>query len=259
MPEGAGTFEGTVNVYPQLKIPITNRCIGTFQLDSVNATELRVSSKHPNAEELFHGDEFLQGLEHLSWDLIWERQAAIEFELIENTTTTTIGTDGCQLIEYKNVDRLLKKQENRTTSVRQFTNFDLLQRIRDHLISSHLITVSTDRGDGFLNDAALLLAVEHYIKGIIIERHALAEFYSVVETIENQVGGRSILYKWMTKSKINKITQVANTKEYDQRHAPRDPSLMKPLPTNAIVEAALVAKGIIVEFAKRCVGHFNES
>jgi hypothetical protein len=253
MTDVTGRFVSQIRVLPQTALGFNSRSVGHFRLTSIDDSSVEVSSAEPDASQAFGSSAFLKQLEQLAWDLVWERQVAVQFEPALGGSRTVIDDLGRQQIETNLEDRVYFNPENPRAGLESYTNFDLLQRIRDHLIQDHLSGGDSSRLAKLNGNGAVLLAVEHFIKGVVNQPYAMAEFYSVVETIENQIGGRNALNKRMGKAVVDKIVHIANNGEHDQRHPPTDPAKMTPLPPNAISEAAGVARAIIVEYAKGIV------
>jgi len=254
MQQNDGTFEGSLKVSPATDLKFQARQMGQFLLTSTSPEHIAVVSNHSGAEASFKSASFLEDLERLSWDLIWEQQVTVQFELNENTTTTKIDAQGRQEIHFGMQDRMMSNLPGPIAGTRTFTNLDLLQRIRDHIVSKHVATVNPTKSAALQGNAAILVAVEHFIKGIVNRPYALAEFYSVYETIAHQwAGGKAALKAHLTPSKLERITKVANDGQLDLRHPPRNPSAIAPLPPGAVEDAAVVAKEIIVEYARGIV------
>lgn len=252
MPTNPGVFSGTINVIPPTQLALAARAVGSFEVTSANANTVEAKSAHPGAEKNFRSDKFLADLEKLSWDLVWEKQVAVEFQPDMGKRTAT-DDQGRQLITMDFQETADMNAGNPKAGLKSFTNFDLLQRIRDHIVHTHVGGGDASKVTKLMANAAVLLAVEHFIKGVVNRNYALAEFYSVAETVENQIGGRHALTALMTKAKLDKITAFANQPQLDQRHAPANPAAVVPLPPNVIPEAAVVARDIIVEYAKKVV------
>jgi len=247
-----GHFSGAVLVLPATNLHLVARPVGDFELTSVNPGQLRADSNHPEATKLFRSDGFFKALERLAWDLVWENQVAVQFEPSEGKRTV-IDEFGRQKITFEFQETMYSNLGNPRAGLKVYANFDLLQQIRDYLIGAHLAGGDSAKFAKLQGNAAILLAMEHFIKGVVNRAYALAEFYSVVESVENQIGGRHKIVQLMTKQKIDKITRFANDAQLDQRHPPHDPATMAALPPNAVEEAGIVAKEIINEFVKGIV------
>jgi hypothetical protein len=250
MTDDNGTFVSRIVVLPPTPLGLSSRLVGEFVLSSINDASLDARSPHTDAALLFQSHAFHEQLERLAWDLVWERQVAVEFQPELGGTRTVTDGQGRSLMTINLEDRILFNPENPRSGLARFTRFDLLQRIRDYLIEAQLSGGDASKNAKLKGNAAVLLAVEHFVKGVVHQAYAMAEFYSVVETVENQIGGRNALNKRMGKSVVDKIVRLANRDEHDQRHPPLDPASVTPLPSNAISEAAAVAKAVIEEFAK---------
>jgi hypothetical protein len=242
MDDGDNPFHGSIIIHPSLELSFKPRQVGAFLIEPGGPGRLKAWSTDPDAWKLFLSPDFRGALEVLAWDLVWEAQVAVEFE-----------PDSASRGNHLYLHSTIAATGNPKAGLRASSNFDLLQRIRDHLIKKHLAADDHGRSSRLSSDAAVLIALEHYVRGIITTRYTLTALYSVVETIENRLGGRHELFKVIPKSRVDKITSVANQPQYDQRHAPKDPDNVQPLPSHALVEAAIVAKDIITEYAKKVV------
>lgn len=253
MTNGVGKYVSRITVLPPTALNLSSRLVGEFQFTSLDNSSIEASSTHPDAAQLFQSDAFFEQLDRLSWDLVWEQQVAVEFAPALGGRHTVIDEQGLQTITMGVEDRMVSNPENPRYGLMSHKDFDLLQRVRDHLIQDHISGGDPNNLVKLNGNAAVILAVEHFIKGVINQHYAMAEFYLVAETIWKQVGGRHSLDKLITKANVDKITQFANDGELDQRHAPKNPANLKPLPPNVVKDAAAVARDIIVEFAKGIV------
>lgn len=252
MSQPQGVFFGTIKVKPPTGLQLNHRPVGQFQISSVSDDEVEARFTAEDAETLFRGEAFLDELRVLAWDLAWEKQVVVEFEPDQGKRVAE-DVVGRQLITMDIQETAYFNQGNPRAGIKSFTNFDLLQRIRDRIVSVHIANGDPAKARKLMADAAILIAVEHFIKGVVNRQYALAEFYSLAETVENQLGGRHQLTQLMTKAKLDKITSLANQDRYDQRHGPKNPANIVPLPPNAIEEAAAVAREIVLKYAAKIV------
>lgn len=254
MSDTIGVFTCVIHVVPPTPLNLSTRPVDQFALNSIDASNIEASSTHPDAEKQFRSDRFLEGLERLSWDLVWESQVAVQFAVEGSGKRVAVDDRGRQVLTFDIEDRIDFNPGDRKAGIETFGNFGLLQNIRDYLIQRHLAGGDQAKTAKLMGDGATLLAMEHFIKGVVSRSYAFAEFYSVMETIAHQTpGGRKALEVKMTKSTIDKITKFANEGQLDQRHAPKDPGNVLPLPPNAIEDAAMVAKDIILAYTNTIV------
>ncbi|WP_254511395.1 hypothetical protein [Anatilimnocola floriformis] len=254
MTHAVGKFVSQIQVLPHTALGLVSRTVGQFSLTSIDDATVEASSSEASALQEFRSSVFMEKLEQLAWDLVWEQQVAVLFEPALGGNRTLVNEQGQQVVEIHLEDRIEFNPENPRVGLEPYTHFDLLQQIRDHVIKSHLATGNALQATKLQGNAAILLAVEHFVKGVVNRQYALAEFYSVYETIAHQwAGGKAALKAHMTPSKLEKITKIANDGQLDLRHPPKDPTAVAALPPNAIEDAAVVAKEIIVEYAKGIV------
>lgn len=224
-----------------------------FTLTSVADATLEAKSTHPDAEKLLQDPRMLSELEQVSWDLLWEQLVVVEFEPSQYGKRIQTDELGRQLIGIGVGDTFVSNPPNPRAGLKDNAGIDLLQRIRDRIITAHLAGGDAAKAAKLMQDAAVLLAVEHFVKGLVNGAYSLVEFYLVVETVENQIGGRNAIQGIHGKAEIAKITKYANDGQHDQRHAPKSPSTAAPLPLNVVSDAALVARAIIVDYAKKVI------
>lgn len=246
-------FITSIRVDPPTALRLQARPVWEFTLTSVADATLEATSTHPDAEKKLQDPRMLSELEQLSWDLLWEQLVVVEFEPSQYGKRIQTDEHGRQLIDIGVGDTLVSNPPNPRAGLRDNAAIDLLQRIRDRTITAHLAGGDTAKAVKLMRDAAVLLAVEHFVKGLVNGVYSLVEFYLVVETIENQIGGRNAIQAVHGKTEIAKITKYANDEQHDQRHAPKNPSTVAPLPPNVVNDAALVAKVIIVDYAKKVI------
>jgi hypothetical protein len=247
-----GVFRGSIKIHPVVDLKLDPRNINGFEVKSEGVGYLAAQLKARDAWQQFLSQDFIDALEELSWDVLWELLVAVQFE----PSTGVQGEpehDGQKMVMMFVHETVSGDGGNLKVGVQPFQGFDLLQRIRDHAITEYLAAGNVDRAASLSRDATLLLSLEHFFKGLLSPQYALAEFYSVVETIENRIGGRREIYKLIPRAEIDKITSTANKPQLDQRHAPLDATMIYPLPVNAISDAASVAKRLIIEYSKRVV------
>jgi hypothetical protein len=242
----SGVFRGSIIVHPTVDLKLERRTIGGFEVSSSTSKRLTAESLGPDAWSRFLSKEFLAALELLAWDMVWERQVAVEFE--PDSGCQGEMEIGGQQVQMMYIHDTISPSGNPRSGTKSFDGFDLLQRIRDHIIQHHIASGSDGKSS---SNATLLLAVEHFVKGVVRREYAMAEFYLVVETVENWVGGRHELFRLIPKTEVDKITSFANQPQHDQRHAPKDASSVVPLSPTAVPDAALVAKNLIIEFSKQ--------
>ena len=224
-----------------------------FTLTSIADATLEAKSTHSDAEKLLQDSRMLSELEQLSWSLLWEKLVVVEFEPSQYGNRIRIDELGRQLIDAGVGDTIMSNPPNPKAGLRDNATIDLLQRIRDHVISAHLAGGDAGRTAKLMTNAAVLLAVEHFIKGVVNSAYSMVEYYLVAETIWNQVGSRHKLDAIHGKAVIDKITRYANEGQGDQRHAPKNPGAVVLLPPNVVNEAATVAKNIIIDYAKKVI------
>lgn len=231
-----------------------------LELDPIEVDGFRFVSTAPGivkAEPLIPGvtasnarDQLMAPLEHLSWDMIWRRHVAVEFQINDVRGSVEVGGIKHVCVGFEEV-LCMGPGSGRKVGAKAYEGFDLLSRIRDYVIRKHLARADPTRESILKTKAELLLAVEHYVKGVMTPPYALAEFYSVLECIEARLGGRKQLSQTLqiAKADLDKIAYVANHPEFDQRHAPDDAGQLAPLPPDAIPNAASVAATIIEKYA----------
>lgn len=246
-------FTTSIRVEPPTALSLQSRPLWEFTLTSVADATVEAKSTHPDAETLLRDGRILSELEQLSWDLLWEKLVVVEFEPSQYGKRIRIDELGRQLIDASVGDTVLFNPPNPRAGLRDNAAINLLQRIRDRVITAHLAGGDAAKAVKLMGDAAVLLAVEHFVKGLVNGAYSLVEFYLVVETIKNQIGGRNAIQAVHGKTEISKITKYANDGQLDQRHAPKNPSAIAPLPPNIVNEAAVVAKAIIVDYAKKVI------
>jgi hypothetical protein len=183
--------------------------------------------------------------------MIWERLVAVQLEP-GMSRSTKLGDDGTQLVSMHIHETIDAGCGNPKYGVAASSQFGLLQTIRDRIILVHLGGGDPTRARALMQDATLLLALEHFVKGIVNSVYALAEFYSLVETIENRLGSRRKLESQLglTKKDVDKITYLANQTELDQRHAPKDAGAVIPVDEKDVRAAAEMAHTITVQYAR---------
>lgn len=253
MSANPSVFTATVRVEPPTALNLNGRPLWEFTLTSVANDTLEAKSTHPDAEKLLQDERMLDELRHLAWDLLWEKMVAVEFEPSLTGKRVQLDASGRQLIAMGFESRMLSDPPNPRAGLKNNANFDLLQRIRDHVISVHLAGGDASRTTKLMANAAVLLAVEHFIKGVVNSAYSMVEYYLVAETIWNQLGGRHKLDAIHGKAVVDKITRHANEGQLDQRHAPKNLGAVAPVPANVVADAATVAKGVIIDFAKRVI------
>lgn len=92
---------------------------------------------------------------------------------------------------------------------------------RDRIIRKFLAHDNPDHYRRLRADATLVNAVEHLVTAVVHPVHQMAELYSVIEVIENRLGGRREFSKiGLSKSYVDYITSRANRPEHDERHPP---------------------------------------
>jgi len=243
-----GVFCGTIVVHPDADLQLAPRIVDGFEIQSSGIGRLSATTSKPDAWNSFIGKHFLQSLEMLSWDVLWECLIAVQFEP-GSATQGESHHRGRKIVMVHAHDTISSSDGNPRAGIVPHENFGLLQRIRDYIVSRHLAAGNRQRNSALTGDATLLLAIEHFLKGVVLNQYALAEFYSVVETIENRLGGRRALLQSISKAELDKITSYANQPQFNQRHAPIDATAVSPLPQGAVRDAASVAKTLIVSYA----------
>lgn len=245
----AGLCTVSIRVNPSTPLNLSSRTVGTFQLNSINADIVEATTTHPDAERDFRSQPFLGELERLAWDLVWEQLVAVQFELPGDSQRVTKDQQWREIININMEQRIDFNPGNRKSGLDPSGHFDLLQRIRDHVIKHHVAGNDQPKTAKLMGDAPTILAIEHFVKGVVNRQYAFVEFYSVLEIIAHQTaGGRKALESKMTKATIDKIAKYANDAQLDQRHGPKDPQNVQPLPPNAIEDAANVAKTLIIDY-----------
>lgn len=74
-----GEFKGAIIVHPTVDLQLPLRGVGKFTIRSTGPGRLEATSAHADAWRLFIG-EFKTDLVRLSWDMVWERLVAVQFE-----------------------------------------------------------------------------------------------------------------------------------------------------------------------------------
>ncbi len=205
MSDSNSVFRGTIIVKPAVDLQFGTRAVGDFSVRPNGPGRLVAEAEHEDAHDRFTGRAFLAALEILAWDLLWESGVATEFEPGCGSRSNVLR-DG-QMLQMMYVhDTISAGGGNPKAGLRSFENFDLLQRIRDHLIDVHLAQKDPTRLAMLSSRAEVLLAVERYVRALLAPSHAMANLYSLVETIENQYGGRHALIQLVPKKELDKIT-----------------------------------------------------
>lgn len=245
-----GDYRGSVIIHPETDLQLPPRPLGEFTVQSTSPRRLEAASSHVDAPNLFHS-QLPKLLEELSWDMVWERLVAVQFEP-SGGRRDEVGPEGQQIVTMYVHDTISASDGNPKHGIVDSSDFGLLQTIRDRIIAKHLANGDGARTARLMGDATLLIAVEHLVKGVVHSRYSLAEFYSVVETIENRLGNRKVLAATLglTKAEIDLITRFANDPQYDQRHAPHDAANVAAVPAATLQAAAEMARTIISKYAQ---------
>lgn len=245
-----GQYRGSVIIHPENDLQLAPRQLGEFTVQSESAQRLEATSAHVDAPNLFHS-ELPKHLEELSWDMVWERLVAVQFEP-SGGRRDEVGPEGQQVVTMYMHDTISASDGNPKYGIHDSSDFGLLQTIRDRIIAKHLANEDGARTETLMGNATLLIAVEHLVKGVVHSRYALAEFYSVVETVENRLGNRKALTSTLglAKADLNLITRFANEPQYDQRHAPRDAAIIAAIPEATLHSAAEMARTIVSKYAQ---------
>lgn len=245
-----GAYSGSIIIHPHADLQLAPRQLGEFTVHSTSPRLLEATSSHVDAPNLFHS-QLPQHLEVLSWDMVWERLVAVQFEP-SGGRRDEVGPEGQQIVTMYMHDTISTSGGNPKHGILDSSNFGLLQTIRDRIIAKHLANEDAARNVKLMGDAPLLIAVEHLVKGVVHSQYALAEYYSVVETIENRLGNRKALATslGLAKTDLDLITRFANEPQYDQRHAPQDAANVAAVPALTIRSAAEMARTIVSKYAQ---------
>jgi hypothetical protein len=242
-------FEGTLIVHPPADLSFAPRKVGDFVVAPRNRTSLTATSTIVDAANVFQ-QGIQNELKELSIDLIWECCVAVEFEPAGGRRAR-LAEDGTQLIEMFLHETIDASGGNPKYGIPSGLNLNLLPDIRDRIITKHLALDQPQCVAKLMSDAALLIAVEHFAKGVVNKLYALPEFYLVLETIENSMGDRRKLIKDLgfSKAEIDTIAYTANEGQRNHRHAPIDATNIKATSDAEINSAAHSAREIIKRYA----------
>lgn len=246
----SGEFRGTLLVHPPTNLNIDGRSVGGFVLHESTDGNLSAASSIEGASQIFQSG-LANELRLLSIDLIWERCIAVEFEP-SGGQRVSIQDDGTQLVHIHVHETINATDGNPRHGVTPNINLGLLPEIRDRIINHHLASGDSGVCGQLMGDAALLLSIEHFVKGVVNRLYSLPEFYLVLESVSNHFGSRRELEKALgfKKSELDPIARVANDDQKDSRHAPKDASTTTPVTDMEIADAARVANEIIDRYSR---------
>jgi hypothetical protein len=125
-----------------------------------------------------------------------------------------------------------------------------IPRVRDDIIIHEFAKNSSDRAEVLMADAALLHALEDFIRAVLYPDTMLASLYKSIEIIQKRLGGRTNFSQiGLTKAFVDYVMKRANREVADERRAPANPTSIKPIDVKEKRGCLERTREVIVKYA----------